>query len=185
MEDNQDVSLLPTSPKSVAACLRLGIDPSTLRYIPYERFFNKYRRHDLAKVAFEHYESSRLKKFAALEEERTAIGKEEGGGFIGHDGAKKQKAGLEGKKDSHALIEREMKRLEVLRRRQQRDLEQIQTFEQTRRAMQQAAEAKVRELERRMEARETSRRAAAAQAAAKRAQKQLAKELVSIVLFLS
>lgn len=183
MEDNPDASLFPTSPRSVAACLRLGIDPSALRYIPYERFFNKYRRHDLAKVAFEHYESSRSKKFAALEEERSAVGQEEGGTpMVGCDGMREPKVGLGWKTDSHGLIEREMKRLEVLRRRQERDMGQIKKFEQTRLAMQQAADAKVQELERRIAAREASRRAAATEAAAKRSQKHLLKELVSVFL---
>ena len=51
--------LLPTSPRSVEACLRLGIDPDTLAPRPLEYYLLRERNPDLAQLAFEHEERQR------------------------------------------------------------------------------------------------------------------------------
>jgi hypothetical protein len=52
-------NLFPTSPRSVEACLRLGIDPNTLAQRPYEHYLKRERDADLAQLAFEYEERLR------------------------------------------------------------------------------------------------------------------------------
>lgn len=52
-------SLEPTSPRSVEACLRLGIEPSELHLMPMDIFLTRFRERDLAEVAFSHHETVR------------------------------------------------------------------------------------------------------------------------------
>ena len=52
-------SLEPTSPRSVEACLRLGIEPSELHFIPMEVFVARFREKDLAEIAYNHHETVR------------------------------------------------------------------------------------------------------------------------------
>ena len=68
---------MPTSPRSVDACLRLGIDPASLAPRPYEGFLRQERSPELAKLAFEHEERLRQDRLKALIEERRRL--EEGG----------------------------------------------------------------------------------------------------------
>jgi hypothetical protein len=51
--------LLPTSPRSVEACLRMGIDPDTLRYRAFEHFLRCNRDPALARLEYEHEEAMR------------------------------------------------------------------------------------------------------------------------------
>lgn len=55
------------------ACLRLGIDPSTLVHRPYEHFLRQERSPELAKLAFEHEERLRQDRLHALIEERRRL----------------------------------------------------------------------------------------------------------------
>ena len=52
-------NLMPTSPRSVESCLRLGIDPSMLEHRPYEHFLKQERDADLAQLAFNYEERLR------------------------------------------------------------------------------------------------------------------------------
>ena len=52
-------SLEPTSPRSVEACLRLGIEPSELHFMAIEIFLARFRERDLADIAFNHHETVR------------------------------------------------------------------------------------------------------------------------------
>ncbi len=46
------VKLEPSSPRSVEACLHLGIDPADLRRIPLEVYLSRERVPDLAQLLF-------------------------------------------------------------------------------------------------------------------------------------
>lgn len=52
-------SLEPTSPRSVEACLRLGIEPAELRFIPLDKFFAEEHDTELAQLAFQHVDKIR------------------------------------------------------------------------------------------------------------------------------
>ncbi len=62
-----------TLPPVLQACLRLGIDPSTLVHRPYEHFLRQERSPELAKLAFEHEEKLRQDRLHALVEERRRL----------------------------------------------------------------------------------------------------------------
>lgn len=59
------VKLEPSSPRSVEACLHLGIDPADLRRIPLEMFLARERVHDLAQLLFTAAEKLRQVQFFA------------------------------------------------------------------------------------------------------------------------
>ena len=52
-------SLEPTSPRSVEACLRLGIEPCELHFMPMAVFIARFREADLAEIAYTHHETVR------------------------------------------------------------------------------------------------------------------------------
>lgn len=58
-------SLMPTSPRSVEACLRQGIDPATLAQRPLEYYVRRERDEDLGRLAFEYEERLRQVRGAA------------------------------------------------------------------------------------------------------------------------
>ena len=146
-------SLLPTSPRSIEACLRLGIDPATLSFVPYDNYIRRHRNHDLAKVEFEHHEGFRRSKFEELNRERDTI--ERGRGREGSPKRREKRSHTEGGYspgsrvvDIHIgdsdLSEKEAHRIEVLRRRKAMEVEQVIAFETSRREMEQTELAKVR-----------------------------------------
>lgn len=49
----------PTSPRSVDACLRLGIEPDELKFITKQHFLKNLEDPDLAELAFKHHETIR------------------------------------------------------------------------------------------------------------------------------
>ena len=65
--DPRSGSLEPTSPRSVEACLRLGVEPSELRHVPMEWFLHvEHGDHELADIAYKHCETIRTVGFAAV-----------------------------------------------------------------------------------------------------------------------
>ncbi|DBB05569.1 TPA: hypothetical protein ACH3X1_012513 [Trebouxia sp. C0004] len=72
--DPKATSLEPTSPRSVEACLRLGIEPSELRYISQDAFLHlEHGDKELADIAYKHCETVRQERLAALVEERKQV----------------------------------------------------------------------------------------------------------------
>lgn len=67
------VAPFPVPPYRPQACLRLGIDPSTLLHRPYKHFLRVERHPELAKLAFDHEERLRQDRLRALIEERRRI----------------------------------------------------------------------------------------------------------------
>ena len=65
--DPRSGSLEPTSPRSVEACLRLGVEPSELRHVPMEWFLHvEHGDHELADIAYKHCETIRTVRLAAV-----------------------------------------------------------------------------------------------------------------------
>ena len=50
---------VPTSPRSVEACLRLGIDPFNLVHRPLDAFKSREEDEDIAKYRWQQYENAR------------------------------------------------------------------------------------------------------------------------------
>lgn len=150
--DPRSGSLEPTSPRSVEACLRLGVEPSELRHVPMEWFLHvEHGDHELADIAYKHCETIRTERLAALVEERKHVIEEEE-----HGGGKKDAAGAHpGGKAAHLenadMVEKEAKRLEVMKRRQEREMQQMVAYEVMRKELQDKAKAKLRVLEERAE----------------------------------
>lgn len=51
--------LIPTSPKSIEACFRLGIDPLELAYKPLPMFKKAEESEELTQLRFQHHEQLR------------------------------------------------------------------------------------------------------------------------------
>ena len=58
-------SLEPTSPRSVEACLRLGIEPCELHFMPPDVFMEEFGDKELAQIAYSHHERIRQVMSAA------------------------------------------------------------------------------------------------------------------------
>ncbi|KAL6766789.1 FAP56 [Auxenochlorella protothecoides x Auxenochlorella symbiontica] len=177
--------LVPTSPRSIDACLRLGIDPASLRHIPLEAYAKWERDPELARLAYDSEESLRqtrvknlLEERARLEEQglsgqRRAKGPSQPGSPGPGGGALGQGVGQDATMD---MVEREAKRLEVLRRRQERELQQMVAHEVARREQEQKAKAKIEALERRTEEQRKAREAAAEEWSRQQRDRALAKK---------
>lgn len=64
---------MPSSPRSVEACMRTGIDPASLLRRPLEHFLRSERSPELAQLAFQHEEGIRQERLKALVEERRRL----------------------------------------------------------------------------------------------------------------
>ncbi|KAI5054891.1 hypothetical protein GOP47_0030036 [Adiantum capillus-veneris] len=131
--ENEKVLKL-TSPRSIQACLHLGIDPNELAYRPVSAFQDKGLLHEFQVLKFEHNEKLRKDKIQKLQAERTRI--------IQKQEEDRAAAAAAAANISHSKYhcpkdfqEKEKMRLEVVRRRQQRELEQMAKFEAQRQQM--------------------------------------------------
>jgi hypothetical protein len=75
--------LIPTSPKSIEACLRLGIDPLELAFRPASAFKKAGESDELVQLRFQHCEQLRQERLKQLLEERKKLVEQ----FGGADGA--------------------------------------------------------------------------------------------------
>ncbi|KAK9830997.1 hypothetical protein WJX81_006970 [Elliptochloris bilobata] len=142
-------SLEPTSPRSVEACLRLGIEPESLRYRPLDAFLLSSQASDLAELAFNFNEAVRQERLTALVEERQRVLAEDDRGSTPGKAGAGLPAGQAG--DAPDMVAKEAKRLEVMKRRQQREMGQMVAYEVARKKMQDKAEAKLATMEMRAE----------------------------------
>jgi len=186
--DPQDLPphlLIPTSPRSVQACLRLGVDPEReLAFLPLESFAERAggkaaggaeAAARLASLRFEHHERVRRERLAALVAERARVvaegaGKEGGGaggaaaagmparaGALGNgadDNSAAATAGAAGAKTTlfPTLMETERRKLDALRRRQAREIQQMVSHEAARREIGERQRAKAAAVEARQQA---------------------------------
>eukprot|EP00887_Chlorella_sp_A99_P000402 scaffold13.g402.t1 len=154
--------LYPTSPRSIDACLRLGIDPNSLAHLPLEHFLRKVGDPTLAQLEFEHHEEARKERLRQLIAERRKLEEESGLRTRGARPGTAAAATARGGSPRHAaldMVEREAKRLEVMRRRQEKELGQLISYELMRKEMQEKAEAKVRMMEQRAEEQRRAKKA--------------------------
>ncbi|WIA18967.1 hypothetical protein OEZ85_003636 [Tetradesmus obliquus] len=143
--------LLPTSPKSIEACFRLGIDPLELAFKPQTAFKKPGESDELVNMRFQHHEQLRQERLKALLEERKKL--VEGGAESGHSHARSASNGgpaSNGGVDpeiTSAMIEKEKHKLEVLKRRQERDIQQMLQYEITRKQLLEKQQKKIEALE--------------------------------------
>lgn len=153
--------LLPTSPRSVDACLRLGIDPASLRHIPLSAYERWEGDPTLAQLAYDAEEGLRQRRLCNLLEERSRLEEETGAPPVSHRAISSPYLAPGFEDATSGMVEREAQRLEVLRRRQERELAQLVAHEVTRKERLNKAQAKVAALEARAEAQRAARREAA------------------------
>mmetsp|Transcript_3797 Transcript_3797/g.6305 ORF Transcript_3797/g.6305 Transcript_3797/m.6305 type:complete len:532 (+) Transcript_3797:99-1694(+) len=141
-------ALIPTSPRSVEACFRLGVDPVDLQYHPAQW----YRRKDdadeeVSALRYERYEAVRQDRLRELMDQRKQLVDE------GWAPAGASKEGLRRedsrKEASSSMVELERQRLEVMRRRQERDMQQMVAHEINRKELLDKQQKKLDELEQR------------------------------------
>ncbi|KAF8064553.1 AVT1D [Scenedesmus sp. PABB004] len=148
-------ALIPTSPRSIEACFRLGVDPLELAFRPASAFRRAGESEELAALRFQHHEQLRQERIKSLMEERKALLESGGGGGEpGHHahggGAGGRAGGAPGGGDpeaTSAMIAKEQHKLDVLKRRQERDIQQMLQYEITRKALLEKQQKKIDALE--------------------------------------
>lgn len=113
------------SPRTLEACLRVGVDPSELNAKKRGNFFSKGLTKDMVQLKYRSFERKRLEKIDDVKKERDAIIK-----FTARKSASQpnspSKLQVEDKKEGGGgLVEQEEKRMEALKRRQEKELEKI------------------------------------------------------------
>lgn len=142
-------ALIPTSPRSVEACFRLGIDPLELQFHPIA--FYKYTgdTEELVKLRYEKHEQVRRERIKSLIELRKRLVDD---GWSGEPGRNtmpaKKSAAAEAKAAANAtMVEKERQRLEVLKKRQERELQQMLQHETQRKELLDKQQKKIDALE--------------------------------------
>ncbi|XP_024539517.1 uncharacterized protein LOC112349396 isoform X1 [Selaginella moellendorffii] len=62
-----------SSPRSLQACLHLGIDPSEVVYRPMDTFAERGMRREFQQIKYDHHETQRREKLQRLKEERERL----------------------------------------------------------------------------------------------------------------
>ncbi|PNH02193.1 hypothetical protein TSOC_011856, partial [Tetrabaena socialis] len=146
-------ALIPSSPRSVESCFRLGVDPLELQYHPIA--FYKYTgdTDEIAKLRYEKNEQVRRERVKSLIELRKRLVDDGWTGEYGRSlvSAKKSPgsdSGGGGRGPSSAtMVERERQRLDILKKRQERELAQIVSHEYQRKELADKQQRKVDALE--------------------------------------
>lgn len=143
-----EAQLIPTSPRSVDACCRLGIDPIELQYKPLQAFRKHGEDIELAQIRYEHHEALRQERLAGLIEERKRL-IEDGGSARPASRMGLPSEGTGKRRVNSAMVEKEHQRLEVLKRRQEKDLQQMIQYEIQRKELLDKQQKKIDAMERR------------------------------------
>lgn len=136
------------SPRTLESCLRSGLDPAELFPKPRAAFNAKNLTKEMADIKYDAFEKKRLDKIDIVKKERSSIiqyaerkqmmgsrGVNTLDGTSSH-GATTQHEFVE-EKTGIGMIEMEERRIEALRRRQEKELSKIVEREQTMAALQQ------------------------------------------------
>ena len=108
----QGQSIRPSSPRSVEAFLRSGIDPEDLVHKPVAFFKERTGDGELARLAYNFFEEGRLKRIEELRSLRQSLVDD---GW--QPGSARSIVTRNTKDDSGDMLDKERKRLEVLRNR--------------------------------------------------------------------
>lgn len=146
----EESSLIPSSPRSVESCFLLGIDPIELQFHPVSWYRRQGEDEDIARIRYEKCEGVRQERMRSLMDQRKFLIDD---GWTPGDIAKKGPGGNSKKANQEdgdsSMVEKERLRLEALKRRQEKDLQQMIQFEVQRKELQEKQQKKVDEMERR------------------------------------
>jgi hypothetical protein len=138
---------LINSPRSLEACLRQGLDPAELLPKSLAKFQAEEDLREVAQVKFDHYEERRLEKFEQARSERAVIvefleeARKSGSTRLSpsfqklaaaaapSEAGSKASTGADAQEIESSMLKEERKRVEQMRRRQQKDIEQMMEFE--------------------------------------------------------
>ncbi len=141
--------LLINSPRSLEACLRQGLDPAELIPKSLAKFQQEEALREVAQCKYDHYEERRLEKLEQARAERAVIvnfleeARKSGSTRLSPSFQKLAAATAPSEKGStsgldvsgqaaaieSSMLREEMKRVEMMRKRQQKDIEQMMEFE--------------------------------------------------------
>ncbi|KAG2442802.1 hypothetical protein HXX76_002881 [Chlamydomonas incerta] len=147
-----ELALIPTSPRSVEACFRLGVDPLELQFHPIA--FYKYTgdTEEIARIRYDKHEQVRRERIKSLIELRKRLvddgwtGEPGRASVPGAGGAKKPNADAP-RPGTATMVEKERARLEVLKKRQEREINQMLQHESQRKELLNKQQQKVDALE--------------------------------------
>mmetsp|Transcript_36136 Transcript_36136/g.80419 ORF Transcript_36136/g.80419 Transcript_36136/m.80419 type:complete len:530 (-) Transcript_36136:827-2416(-) len=145
-----ETALIPSSPRSVEACFRLGIDPIELQFHPIQWYTRPGEDEDIARIRYEKNEHVRQERLRSLIDTRKMLIDENWApGDAGRPGTSRGLNRSDSQNETSAMVEKERKRLEVLKRRQERDLQQMVAYEISRKELLDKQQKKVDELDKR------------------------------------
>jgi len=144
MEDASIKNMRPSSPRSLMACLRLGIDPEEVVYRPLNSYSAEHP--ELQQIQYDKYEKFRRELLEKLKAMRQEVISEESGGKPkagGGGGTVKNGGKMKSTEEEDAtMIEREQKRLEAQARRNKREMALILANETKLQRLREIEEAK-------------------------------------------
>ncbi|RLN36878.1 hypothetical protein BBJ28_00003538 [Nothophytophthora sp. Chile5] len=189
------------TPRSAEACLRCGVNPETLKIRDLDSFHDPDATAAVQRMRHEAYSLRRHEEMQVLRAEKSKIlaAEDRAGGSTAPprlgviQGSRRSKSSPihstlpsmalgasgppgNGKSGSSALLEIERQRLEKVRQRQERELEQMLGFEMKMSQLQQEAAAKMEREKRQHEAQERSRVRFAQELAAEKRERELKKK---------
>lgn len=127
------------SPRTLEACLRLGLDPSELAPKSKSTYESKDLTAEMVNVKYEHFERKRNEKIFAVKTERESIIKYGSVKKVPASPGKFESSTFSDTNDKGGggtLLEMEAKRMEALRRRQEKEISKIVEKEQSAAALQ-------------------------------------------------
>ena len=121
---------LLTSPRSLEACLRQGIEPEELVFRYYDSFFEQGVHEDLQEIRWKHYEKKRLEKLAQAREERQRLIAANWQAPVKQvNSSMVSDLNNSDDKDMSSAALKEQRAIESLKARRQQELEQMVTYE--------------------------------------------------------
>jgi hypothetical protein len=137
-EDGENVREI-NSPRSLEACLRAGLDPSELYPKPKSRFKSKKLNEDMIEAKYDHFEKKRKEKISIVKMERHLIIQhaERHARIMGNTSAESvMNDARESAAKASAAIEMEERRVEALKKRQEKEMAKMVEREQATAALQ-------------------------------------------------
>ncbi|EFJ52201.1 hypothetical protein VOLCADRAFT_87118 [Volvox carteri f. nagariensis] len=147
-------ALIPTSPRSVEACFRLGVDPIELQFHPLAYYKYTGDTDEIARIRYEKNEQVRRERIKSLIDLRKKLVDDGWSGEPGRPGASSAKkaaaaanSNQDGRPNSSTMVEKERQRLDVLRKRHEREIAQMIAHEAARKELADKQQRKVDALE--------------------------------------
>lgn len=166
------------TPRSAEACLRSGVNPETLKLRDFDSFYDAEVTAAVQRMRHEAYALRRHEEMQVVrsEKQKVVAAEAESVYLSKVKGNKASSSIASSRKGSFALVDIERRRLEKVRQRQERELEQMLEFEMKMNRLQQEATEKVERERRQHEAMERSKVRLAQEVAANKRARELQKK---------